>query len=140
MTIALVGKGRPVTLDELSVYHQWWTVGTHPLAQYSDLVFEVHNIPLGFACLRLDDLKYLWGRFPTMPFHSSMDYMMASVLDHSRLWGHLQIDILASPMRSEQEYIIQRASLGYWIGYAIAKGCVVNWKDGIGIGHHYMEG
>ena len=123
--VAVCGKGREITNDELMPYTAVFVLGTSPLAE-TYMSYEFHG--MNRESLDWFSTEHLLEKYPNMPFANSICIMMAEAIQCIQMCDDARIDILAAPMISNKEYFKERYAVAMWVGYARGLGIEVNWE------------
>lgn len=128
--VAIVGKSRDVTHEELEKYKVVLTVGTNPIE--ADLYLCLHGEGSTHP-----ERDCTWERFTHV---SELPYLVNSIcilLAHTYYsvgisnQSNIEVDILASPLISTEERVHERVAVAYWVGRLEALGVKVNWEGGM---------
>ena len=119
-----------------------WMIGTNKdanLLNMADRVFEFHNLPVPDESKRWDFSKISVGtmRARGFPLHNSICYMVAQALLEER---HKEILVLGASCKAKEEYLKERPSLAWLMGYAKGRGITVFWEGGLELTRTYMNG
>ncbi|MCR4627388.1 MAG: hypothetical protein K5640_07035 [Treponema sp.] len=100
-----------------------WMLGTDP-RNGADKYFELHGIKVNHenTVYELPDEVYEQG----LPINNSI----SALLIHGWLQGYKTIEIIGAPMNARDEYINERPSLAFVVGYIAAQGVKLSW-DGM---------
>ena len=137
----LVIMGNAPSIYDYDVNVELWVLGTckSPIIHIADRVFEFHDLPVPDESKRWDFSKISVEtmRARGFPLHNSICYMVAQALLEER---HKEILVLGSPCKTKEEYLRERPSLAYLIGYAKGRGITVFWEGGLELTRTYMNG
>lgn len=99
-----------------------WMCGTDP-RQGADAYFELHGIVTNKPCTyySLPDKVYEMG----LPINNTISALVV----YAYIKGYKDITILGCPMSCKIEYIQQRPSLAYVVGWCNGRGIHVEWVD-----------
>lgn len=118
-----------------------WVLGTNKTSwvNAADRFYEFHDLPVPDESKRWDFSKISVDtmRARGFPLHNSICYMVAQALLEER---HKEILVLGSPCKTKEEYLRERPSLAYLIGYAKGRGITVFWEGGLELTRTYMNG
>lgn len=138
-TLVILGNA-PTTYD-FDIATELWVLGTikSPIINIADRVFEFHNLPVPDESKRWDFRKISVDTMRTrgFPLHNSICYMVAQALLEER---HKEILVLGAPCKAKEEYLKERPSLAWLIGYAKGRGITVFWEGGLELTRTYMNG
>lgn len=132
--VAIVGKSRDVTPEELEKYKVVITVGTNPIE--ADWYLCLHG-ESSIHPDRDEGWKHLSDitKYPylvnSICVLLAYCYHMTNVFTEVGMREDTEIDILASPLISTEERVHERVAVAYWVGRLEALGVKVNWEGGM---------
>ena len=116
-----------------------WVLGTSRTSMTADRYFEFHNLPVPDESKRWDFSKISVDTMGArgFPLHNSICYMVAQALLEER---HKEIIVLGAPCKAKEEYLKERPSLAWLMGYAKGRGITIFWEGGLELTRTYMNG
>jgi len=127
-SVIILGTGPSLALYKYKEGDVVWAtanMGNAFIDKYVTLYFGMHGIDGNFYENTMNQDNFPLGdvvlKFDSEYFTSSVSYMIAFAIFHE----YEEINIYGVDMSSKDEYINQRGSVMYWIGYARAKGIKV---------------
>jgi len=137
--IAIVGKSRLVTPEELSQYNEVWTVGTNPIKADMYLCLHGEQTRNPDKEFTWDDLSWLPEAYKGAPLANSVCVMLALLATVvSTELCKPEVHILASPLISTKERAEERPAVSYWAGLLQGLGATVYWEGGFKRALPYM--
>ncbi len=124
------------TVDDSSVRHKEWLKKKHDFPVYTnptvyddrlDWIKSGVRYPLEEVIRATGMDNSLRGEQVQNMFGSTMDYMVALAI--TKLEAGDIIRLIGIEMQTETEYAYQKATMGYWMGIANAKGIIVKQED-----------
>jgi hypothetical protein len=135
----LVILGNAPTAYTIDAECEVWALGTNKVILNSDRWFEFHNLPVPDETKRWDFGKISVDtmRARGFPLHNSVCLMLGQALLEER---HKEILVLGAPCKTKEEYIKERPSVAWLVGYAKGRGIAVYWEGGCNLTQVYMNG
>ena len=125
-SVNIIGAGASLSLYKHKADNEVWaliSMKTPLLNPYINLYFGMHEYDEGADINQSNyPLNEIVKEFDCAYFTNSISYMIAYAIYK----GYEEINIYGVDMTGRDEYINQRGSVMYWIGYARAKGITVN--------------
>lgn len=125
--VAIVGKSRDVTPEELEKYDVVYTVGTNPIeADWYLCLHGEHSIHPDKDCTweHIEAIK-------EFPYLINSVCVLLAIIGEWDYTDNFVLDILASPLISTEERVHERVAVAYWVGRLEALGVKVNWEGGM---------
>lgn len=131
--LAIVGKARVVSPDELSRYDAVWTVGTNPIEADRYFCFHGEHSIHPELDTTWADLPFLHTCGDRYPLANSICVMLA-LIDYIAVMNFMtspaSVSILASPLILRREMLSERMAVNWWCGYLYARGIPIYWEGG----------
>lgn len=135
----LVILGNAPTAYTIDANCEIWAMGTNKSEITPDRWFEFHNLPVPDESKRWDFSRISVDtmRARGFPLHNSICYMLAQALLEER---HKEILVLGASCKAKAEYLAERPSVAWLVGYAKGRGITVYWEGGCNLTQVYMNG